>query len=610
VADQMFSVANQGNDQVVCVWTHENEDTFISQLAGVDQRLHTAAAAYPDVEFLYCNAKEAMQTWLATTDTSPPPLDLSVNKAGNTITVTVASDSDIYSAQPWIAARRYDGTYLRMDTEQLDDGLWRFAYDTNVIDRVVVAATDLYGNVRLAEVIDGSHSWSTQSEFYRGILHNVDVETSATALFLERGSGNEPVISQPNADGQTEPLRRSYWIAQTFMPQSSGISRVVFGATVTQPSAFRVELRSMLPSGFPDDNPSALLAAATTSLDQTGTASVSLNYNGLALDGRSYVLVFKAVSGSARLRITTANPYPNGQLLRAFSLDWLKDVFTSFDCQFQIYDLSGQLSISQMATNSSAYISERGYLVAQTFRPVHSRLDALELNVTEAQAGAYLDVQLRPTLTDSSPDFAFDSLVVDKSFSIPAAGIQRLALDWALPGDPTSQTWALTFTIPENNASTVRLASASSNPYSDGEVFTSDDLVSVQRESAQDLWFKIYATSYVSSGTLTLRHDAQSPVYWTRAKVDSHVLDSEAAETVVSARFRFADTADDLESALWSEFDSSPRIEFSPAVRSRYVESEIFLGSSSTSAPVLDSLELFYAEQPSAASPMWGFYLY
>lgn len=60
VAGPIFAAAEAGQDQVVCIWSHENESDFVEQMADVDQVLQWAWADHPGAPFFYLTAREAM----------------------------------------------------------------------------------------------------------------------------------------------------------------------------------------------------------------------------------------------------------------------------------------------------------------------------------------------------------------------------------------------------------------------------------------------------------------------------------------------------------------------------------------------------------------------
>ena len=597
-ANQVFNVARQGKDQVVCIWSHQNEADYVSQIAFVDTNLHSAATTYPDVQFLYCTAKEAMQKWLQTSDSTPPTLNLSTEKLGNTINVTITTDPNIYQLQPYVAAREYTDEYIRLDTAISSSDTYYFSYSTSDVDRADVVVSDEYGNVSMAEVKDGSHRWATQAEFYYSNPQDVDVDSLIDKAILTSSTERQTIVNQPNYNASTGILNRSYWLGQTFVPQSDGISKVVFAANVTQASQFRVELRPLLPSGFPDDNPSGLLAYGNATINASGTGTASLNYTtGLQRDGRSYVLLFKFISGSARLWINTLNPYPNGILIRAYSLDWI--TIPDFDLYFQIYDEFQNLSINQATNNSFAYNSEKGFFVAQTFQLTNLNLSDIEINVTNSSSSETIDVQLRKTLPDGSPDFSYDALLNKKNFSITSAGIQNIPLDWTLSSEYLNDTLAFVFAGPQASTNSIQLAYNSTDAYSDGKLFFSNDLVDVT-DVGGDLYLKLYSnvSNYVSSGTLTMQYDAGTQAYWNKAEMTKEI----PTGTSIRYRFRFANTSGDLNTAPWSDYYSTSPVYFQPNPYYCFVETEVLLESSGLNTPVLDSLELFYNSSPSCIS--------
>ncbi len=601
VALSIFNAANQGNDQVVCIWSHQNESNFIQQIANVDDALHTAATAYPDVDFFYCTGKEAMQKWQDSHDITRPLLNLDTTFQDNLTTVIITTEQDIYQIQPWVAVRNYSDEYARLDTKYLTPGTWTFAYSSNEIDRAVVGVLDIYGNVSLAQANDGSQSWATQSEFYSAERGNIDVETLVDSAILATSSEGIPVVEQLGHEMQTDTLRRSYWIGQTFIPRSSGISKVVFGAKVNSPVEYRVELRPTLPDGFPDDNPAALLSSDTVTLTDSGTAEVSLDYDNLITDGRSYVLLFKLLSGNAEIRLNTTSVYPDGMLIRAYSLDWI--TIPEFDCQFQIYDEAENLSIDQSMYNSDAFISERGFFVAQTFDFPKPRITAVEVKVTESATDEILQIDLRKTLPDGSPDFSFNGRLLSRTYSLPSTGIYTIPFMFTIPEYLQESSLALAFLVPSDGKNSIRLASDPENPYPQGALYVSDDLTEVHTFDNQDLYFRIFgAETYTSSGTLALIFDAGDKVTWKHAQLSRG--DSLSSATVRCA-FRFGNSWEQLDSAPWSDYFTGDVIDIKSPVSTRYIQSRLLLIPDQNLSPIIERFEIFYNTKPLANSELW-----
>ncbi|MBN1903118.1 hypothetical protein JW926_17485 [Candidatus Sumerlaeota bacterium] len=779
-SNSFFNAASQGKDQVVCIWSHQNEGDFIQQIANVDQALHSSWNNYPEVNFFYCGAKEAMTfyqiynpepggtlfsasssadtivldnddgapvyiesgawttsgstgynggtyrfawsgdasqatwnvdiplsgyydlsyaflkssnrvtsarfivrasdgeywvyinqngsvvemgeeplgrfhfndgatsitldaeaslpsggavisdaviiNWAPEQDPTPiptpsptpsptptpkptitplpsptpthPPLHLLTNFDDHYATVTVQTSPDIYQLQPWVAVRNYDDIYSRMDTQKIAADTWRFSYDKTQIDTAVVSVCDIYGNVSMKEVRDGSRRITTQSEFHRCNPQNVNIEYYADKAMLIESSEAVPVLSQTSFTSSTEVITRSYWIGQTFIPQATGISRIAFGATISAPSRFRVEVRNALPSGFPDDNPDGLLSFSETALIETsGEVEATFpDLDGLVLDGRSYIFLIKILSGSAKIRLSTANPYPEGLLIRAYSLDWI--TIPAFDCLFRIYDQAENLSIDQSSHNGEAYITEKGRFVSQTIVSPVSHLRGVGLYITEALGNDTLQLQIRKALPDGFPDFSFDALLHKQSFSVSSIGAVDIPLNWTIPEEWRGASLAYTIVCSETGKSLLKLGHAEENPYEEGAMFVSEDLINVTKMPDNDLYFQLLGVDYnsLTSGTLIYRFDAEAVVDWKGAEIKGDI----PGESSIKTRYRFANTDEYLEAAPWTGYYNSAKFDFEEKYSSRFMECEILLEASGDHIPTLDSFEIFYLKKSEA----------
>ena len=537
---------------------------------------------------------------------TPPPLQLFTQQVDHYATVTIQTAPDIYQLQPWVAIRDYADQYSRLDMDKISADTWRFSYDTSQIDTAVVCVCDIYGNVSMREVRDGSRRISTQSEFYRCNPQNVNIEFNVSRATLIQSSDVVPVLSQTSCTSSTEVLTQSYWIGQTFIPHEIGISKVVFGVIINAPSRFRVEVRNALPSGFPDDNPEGLLGSYETGLIETSGEVEALfsDLDGLILDGRSYILLFKILSGSAYIRLNTANPYADGLLIRAFSLDWI--TIPEFDCQFRIYDQEQSLSIDQSITNGQAYASKSGYFVAQTIVSPVNHLKGMEVYIAEAAGNDTLQLQIRKLLPSGFPDFGYDSLLCKQSFPASAPGVVNIPLNWTIPEELQGQSLAYTFVCPETGTGRLKLGHAEGDPYAGGEMFVSEDIADVAKTPDNDLYFRLLGVDYtsVTSGTLVYRFDAESVVDWKGAEITGDI----PGESSIKTRYHFANTAEGLESAPWTGYYDSQKYDFEEDHSSRFIECEILLEASGDNIPSLDSFEIFYQKQGEWISK--GFMIY
>lgn len=204
IVDQIFNAAELGTDQVVCIWSHQNEPDFPNQIADVDQRFHEGQTNHPSVQFYYCSAKEAMHRWLENTSTTVPYLEVKSIVNEYNVNVTILTEDDIYQEQPWVAAKRYAGDCVRLDTTKTGAGIWEFSYSRQEYDHVSVGVSDIYGNEIIADVNDGSRRWSVQSEFARAQSYRVDYDTIPTLAMLKNINGTYVSYGTLTVDYQNE----------------------------------------------------------------------------------------------------------------------------------------------------------------------------------------------------------------------------------------------------------------------------------------------------------------------------------------------------------------------------------------------------------------------
>lgn len=101
----LFSRANQGTDQVACLWGHLPETDFLQNLEKINTLAHRIAAYYPGVDFIYASAIEAMQKWQRSSDTTRPFLTIEEQASGDALTYTITSSEPIFQSQPFVAAK-------------------------------------------------------------------------------------------------------------------------------------------------------------------------------------------------------------------------------------------------------------------------------------------------------------------------------------------------------------------------------------------------------------------------------------------------------------------------------------------------------------------------
>lgn len=588
VANTIFSNASLGKPQVVCIWSHQNEADFVSQIEFVDTNLHSAALAHPDVKFLYYTDKEAMNAYTQTDDMTPPKLEIDETKTGVTSTLSIHTDEDIYEVMPWIAARKYTGEYVRLDATKISEGEWQCVYPNVEIDKIGAGVMDINGNVATKILNDGSYRWQTQSDFYYSSPDNLNVDAKKDSVALDYITTS--VITQAEQDSQSDIIKRSYWVAQSFIPKSSSISKIVIAATVTTPSEFRVELRPINSGGYPSDDIKDVLTSATASISVSGNTTANLVYSGLSLDGRKYAIVVKGISGSAKLRMSTLNPYADGMLMRAYSLAWIS--VSAYDLLFQIYDGGGGVSIDQSTSNNVAYTSEPGYFVMQTVKSDFASLNSIEVFASSVSANDIISLQLRKTDENGMPDFSEGSLLASGSVTVVSPGAQVISLNYTVPDDINGKNIAFVFLCPQTGLNSAKLGYSSNDSYKDGMMFVSYDLTNMIPKPQDDLYFVIHSNGYVPNGILLMTFDAKKKALFTKAKLQAESITNNA---LIKYRLRFADSMSEIQNSSWSQYYTDLEIPLTNSNKYNIAQAEITLLSlNQAETPILKSFEIFY----------------
>ena len=147
--DNVFLKANQGTDQLVCLWSHLPDANFMNEIQQVNNLLHQAAINYPNVQFKYCTAVEAYQLWQNSIDTTKPNLQLTEEINGSDIKFLINTDEQIFQSQPFVAVKDKYERYFLADCEMIGQNMWRTisSYTINEIGKVGAAVTDTVGNL-------------------------------------------------------------------------------------------------------------------------------------------------------------------------------------------------------------------------------------------------------------------------------------------------------------------------------------------------------------------------------------------------------------------------------------------------------------------------------
>ncbi len=147
--NNIFSEANQGTDQLVCLWSHLPDQNFMNEIQLVNNLAHQAEINYPNVEFKYCTAIEAYQLWLQSNDSAKPTLQLTEEINGSEYKFLISTDEEIFQAQPFVAVKDKYERYFIADCELIGQNTWRTvsSYPMSDIGKVGAAVTDTVGNL-------------------------------------------------------------------------------------------------------------------------------------------------------------------------------------------------------------------------------------------------------------------------------------------------------------------------------------------------------------------------------------------------------------------------------------------------------------------------------
>ena len=149
--DSIFAAAQDGTDQVACLWAHLPETDFLEKIATIDSLTHQMEIKYPGVTFKYCTAIEAMQLWRETNDSQAPNLILSEEPDGNNIYFKIQSDEHIFQSEPFVAVKDIYERYITAPCIQIATNEWRTidSFVKSDLVRAGAAVCDTLGNQSL-----------------------------------------------------------------------------------------------------------------------------------------------------------------------------------------------------------------------------------------------------------------------------------------------------------------------------------------------------------------------------------------------------------------------------------------------------------------------------
>lgn len=145
---EVFSKAFQGDDQVVTIWSHLPESDFPEQIVEVDSVIQLAKDDFPEIEYTYTTATEAMKRWRRLQDDDPPKIKMSIEENLDTVSISLSSSEPLWQAAPLVYAKDKQNRILRLIPQRVVDQRWKVAFDKRIsqYEIIGVAGTDTAGN--------------------------------------------------------------------------------------------------------------------------------------------------------------------------------------------------------------------------------------------------------------------------------------------------------------------------------------------------------------------------------------------------------------------------------------------------------------------------------
>ncbi len=148
----VFTQAQNGIDQVACIWAHLPESNFLDNISRINQILHQVAAKFPNVKFRYCTAVEAMQRWMKTNDITKPNLSFTSETNGDKVDFIIKTDEKIFQSQPYVVVKDINENYSIVPCTSARANEWKTSqsFDKRILAKAGCAVTDTVGNLSTA----------------------------------------------------------------------------------------------------------------------------------------------------------------------------------------------------------------------------------------------------------------------------------------------------------------------------------------------------------------------------------------------------------------------------------------------------------------------------
>lgn len=144
----MFQEAANGNDQMVCFWSHLPQTDFMLGMDSLNAIANRLSGEY-NVDFMYCKDTEAMRLWINPEDTIAPVLTVNEIIEGNNRRFLIETDGPVFQvAEPFVAMKTKYESYQRLSCNIVGENRWETvnAVPEDIIAKVSVAVCDSVGN--------------------------------------------------------------------------------------------------------------------------------------------------------------------------------------------------------------------------------------------------------------------------------------------------------------------------------------------------------------------------------------------------------------------------------------------------------------------------------
>jgi len=652
VAEPIFAKAAQGQDQVVCIWSHQNESDFAEQIAAVDQVLHFAWTNYPDAPFFYLTGREAMARYQLGADggtraaarveaslakspaaSAPAPAQAASSAQPSTETLLIA-DND--AGAPTYTET---GTWSQSATPGFNGGIYRYSNAGNATQatwNVVIPRAGYY------DISTAFLASTNRADRVRFVIHTPDAEYET---FVNQ---NTPTITLTEAWLRRLLLQPGPVSVTLDSAGSSGSAGqiVISDAVLFRWAARQVPIEEDFVVVDNDDGPPAYTETGTWTLSSaTGYAGGTYRYSNAE----------SAAAAVWNALIPRAGFYD-------FSIAFVRSSNRADMARFVVSAPGGEYVyyVNQMGSGLVEHPTGRCLLPAGTTRVTldaqGSRGTTGQIVIADAVIFRWASEQVAlpsPTPTPSPPPSP-----TPPPFVTPLPALHLPPPPLRLRATNGENLTTVTISTPldmypvqpwlaarQNNGTYIRLdaqaagagrwlvsydrrvtdllvagicdiyGSTAIAEVRDGsrritnqsEFYRCDtwNLDTLTRADRVTLAQIAGGSAYETSGALRYTFDAQSPVRWLRTQLTGETPPG----TSLRLRRRVAESASALAGAAWSEYSPLADWEFTDPPAARFIECEALLETDVPSAtPILLSLEVFY--DPPSQPPLDNLLVY